>query len=1420
MKTEHDISSLKKLLKNSLEVIEHLRQKKELSNVNHSKIAIIGMSCRFPDGCDTPEKFWEFLISKKVASKMYPESRYNKTGIKIDYSARYLEDVTEFDPLFFGISPKEANEMDPQQRMILLTVWEAAERAGYYPKKIGNDVGVFVGVIGSEFGRLAAKASYIGQYIATGTLASLVSGRVSFLLDYQGPTVSIDTACSASLIAVYEACEALRHKKCQYAFAGGVNLLFDPDVFKTLDEMNALSKDGQCKTLSDKADGYGRAEGCGVILLKRLEDALEDMDNIIAVIDAIETNHDGKSGGLTVPNGQAQRKLFNDVLANSSLSPKNIGYIELHGTGTPLGDPIEVEAILDVYGQDRTKENPLFLGSLKTNIGHLEGAAGIAGIIKIALMLQNKKIPPHQLEGSLSAKLNINGNAIIPLGESPNNFLSNAAAVSSFGFSGSNAHAILTTVQQKFNVNNTPGKNSYLFCISAKNVFQLISLLKKYISYLKERDDIQSICYTTNLSKTFFPEKFSCVIKNKYELIERINHYIENNTQGQRKKNAVSYTLSVSDLSENIQFCEIMTKNFSVYSEFLIESAKQISYCPDHNKWSQDETNKGKLIQTHIRQYAWLRFIDACLGMPSDIFSIGVSHISSLFFVGLLKIDEVQAIIEQLSKQEFNKLKEFQIKADTLNITIGDKIQIETKKRRVNLVKSFNNTDKDINIEKINNDEIIHFILTKFSQFYVYGIDLRWNQFYKGEKYVKVILPTYPFNLQTYWTHLCASTKTTDPYKILKKIPLPINDNFFDVTQVIAAYPDVEDTHNIVHIGIYIDLISHIISNLEFKAGFILQICDIRFRKALVFKKKLNHPVIFRLFEADSSYFYEIYSINNLDSNQWNIYSTGKIGFFLDNNSLKFIPPEYKYYEKHLSGIDFYRKMESIGIVLGSSVRCLDNIYILNNSSCVAEINAINNLPLGGNIPCHASILDCCAQLFHALTFSETNSKKYMVTQIEKLIIFKKNYTSKFLCYLELKQALNENYLLGDFFLFDHENHLLITGKNCEMKAVAMKLSKITEEYKIDSTNIDQDDISTVLIKSLCSLLEINDLSMINVNEALTNYGIDSLTASAYKETIYRLYKVDIPLDELISGKNIANLVENIKANIPKKKVETQIKIHQNPYSLDVDLWIKNKNIIDTSQFILYCLPYGGGGALLYQNWANQLKNFIHVCPIQLPGREERLFEKPESGLEPLVNYLTDAIRTHADRPFAIYGHSFGALIGYGVSINMRGNPLLKALFPAAFTAPSADKKNPWFSSLQENFSRKNLDFMSILHQINDLNDLDLDSITELLSIPNTLSPSIAHKKMLLRILINDIYVVESSRLRSDTKIDIPIYAFYGLRDDRVTQIDMENWKNLTSNSFNLKCINGDHLFINDNALQKKLLDSIASILRSFIVNV
>jgi acyl transferase domain-containing protein/acyl carrier protein len=512
---------------------------RKFKQAQHEPIAIVGMGCRYPGGADGPEAYWELLEQGKDAVREVPDRRWAPEELEgapaCTKWAGYLEGVDGFDAGFFGISPREAASLDPQQRLVLEVAWEALEDAGIAPSSLlGKRVGVFMGAMSHDYGDAirAGGAAALDTYTASGTTLCFTAGRLSYVMGLQGPAMSVDTACSSSLVAVHLGCQSLRAAESEVALVGGVNLLLSPLTMQMMAQMQALSPDGKCKTFDAGANGFVRGEGCGVLVLKRLSDAQRDGDRIWAVVKGSAVNQDGRSTGLTTPNVLAQQELLRQALKSAQLQAGDIGYVEAHGTGTSLGDPIEVEALKAVLGPRRADGSSCLMGSVKTNVGHLEAAAGAAGLMKAVLALNKQAIPRHLHFRTLNPRISLEGTSLAipvqttawPKGEKPR-----FAGISSFGISGTNAHVIVGEAPEAAEGNSEAGEGEEeerLLVVSGRTQEAVKGLAGRYAKWLGGwKGGVGEVAYTAAVGRSHQEERVAVVGRSAKQWAQQLEGY-------------------------------------------------------------------------------------------------------------------------------------------------------------------------------------------------------------------------------------------------------------------------------------------------------------------------------------------------------------------------------------------------------------------------------------------------------------------------------------------------------------------------------------------------------------------------------------------------------------------------------------------------------------------------------------------------------------------------------------------------------------------------------------------------------------------------------------------------------------------------------------------------------------------------------
>ncbi|MFE0135410.1 type I polyketide synthase, partial [Streptomyces sp. NPDC059037] len=549
----------RKHLVTAVRTIERLEERLSTSRDSwlDEPVALVGMGCRFPGGANTPEDFWDLLRHGVDATSEFPGDRADAQpfydadpdvpGKAYTVRGGFIDRVDRFEPEVFGITPREARGMDPQHRIALEVTWEALERAGYAPDALdGSRTGVYLGVSTTDYVRLRQQIGDVNDVDAYQLVGepSFLAGRISYSLGLRGPSQVLDTACSSSLVALHEACQALRLRQCDMALAGGVNLMLAPYGFVLMSKFRALSPDGRCKSFSADADGYARGEGAAVVVLRRLSDALADGDHILGVVRGTAVNHDGRSSGLTVPNPAAQQDMLRAAIAQAGVEPHQVDYVEAHGTGTSLGDPIELRALDAVLGRGRADDASLLVGTVKTNIGHLEPAAGVAGLVKLVLALQHGEIPPSLHFNEPNPNIAWDRLKVEVAGELrawPERGETRIGGVSSFGVSGTNAHAVVTSAPAPTGAgpeSGLPGSDTAttrpygLFLASARTEPALRELAARYVRHLRREPglNLADLCWTTHVGRARQATGLAAVAGSVDELADQLDVYAQGRT--------------------------------------------------------------------------------------------------------------------------------------------------------------------------------------------------------------------------------------------------------------------------------------------------------------------------------------------------------------------------------------------------------------------------------------------------------------------------------------------------------------------------------------------------------------------------------------------------------------------------------------------------------------------------------------------------------------------------------------------------------------------------------------------------------------------------------------------------------------------------------------------------------------------------
>lgn len=1279
--------------------LKHLL-KTQKSN-SYQPIAIIGVSCRFPQVANKDD-YWQLLTHGKNVITHIPEERWQllegtdeitKREKDHPYWGGFLSNISAFDAYFFGITPREAVRMDPQQRLLLEVTYEAIEDAGLTTEALaGSNTGVFASLYPSQLGHLQKLETEMDAlYLPTGNATSIAANRISYQFDLRGPSLVVDTACSSSLVALHLACLNIQNNSCDLSLVGGISLNLLPSINLTLSKAKMLSQDGQCKTFDAQANGYVQGEGVGVIVLKPLAKAIEDKDRIYAVIAGSGINQDGRTNGLTAPNGLQQEKLLRDVYNAAGIDPLMLSYVECHGTGTFLGDPIEIQALGNIISKNRKPENPCWIGSVKTNLGHLEPAAGMSSIIKIALALKNAQIPPH---------LNfINQNPHIPFNKYnlkiPKNTIGwpkhndqRIAGISSFGFGGTNAHVIVRdlTEQEKLasiSLSTAPieSTNNELFTLSAKDPVALNQLILLWRNYLKNNltVNLAQLCFNTHLRRAHFSHKVAIISSSIAELYNLLCAIIEN----------------PSEIPVNV-----FTKTNCNDPNLLIEY-KNIAHMP-------------------------LNSLD-------------------------LKI---------------------------------------------------------------------------IAKLYVQNSPINWIKFEERRSYPYIEMPSYPWQPKSYWPNLNSSHTTvsaqTGSYPLQgKQIISPVSLLQFEFIFNINQLPELKDTYNILHAGYFIEMLAFVVNNLYQQHTFNVE--ELTFLSPILVPNNNTIRIHLILEQLGNDLLSCIFYSQPIDKNNWVKNSTCKLTLSIIKYDLPILIDEIK--KRAISSHDaekLYNRIASMEMPAGESIRWTHQ-YWLEEKVMVCEFKtpaSVVNDKFKLNV--HPGIIDGCIQPLFMLLPEQLN-QPYVASTIGKFLY--SGITDQSLSLLTILKEISPNgeRIIGDWYLIDNNNHIVAVCKDMHMARLNNKISleqimhiNTQHDFNLDSIPPEhrQGKITDYLVEKIAAIFSMpsND---INTHQSLREIGIDSLMALSFTKIIETNLGVSYSVENLLQGPTIAEITDFI---LTQKQLNLQPSTHtfdSKENTKNGNSWIAYRKTQPNAKVRLFCFPYGGAGASIYNNWQRSLPETIEICPIQLPGRENRMNEQITTDIALLINNLAEHLKNEFNLPFAFFGHSFGALIAFELIRYLRKCqlPLPIQFFASAFPDPRAPTRS--LNNLLQQLKTNNLNILELdnADTISLLNDKQLTQLASIFNEHNDINYDPAMNKelfkILLPILIADMRLVKNYQFTEDTPLEVPITVFSGKHDSRVSYNDMAGWVTHTKTEYQTYELNGGHLFIRDDQNRQEIFQKI-----------
>ncbi len=1274
-------------------------------------IAIIGVGCRFP-GAKNPEAFWQLLCNGVDAITEVPADRWNvdtfydpKPGSLGKMNTRwggFLEQVDQFDCQFFGIAPRETIYMDPQQRLLLEVAWEALENAGQVIEQLARtNTGVFIGIGNYDYSRLLAKdLACVNAYIGTGNAFSIGANRLSYLFDFRGPSMAVDTACSSSLVAVHLACQSLRSGESNLALTGGVNLLLSPDLTIAFSQSQMMSPDGRCKTFDAKANGYVRGEGCGIVVLKRLSDALRDKDTILALIRGSAINQDGLSNGLTAPNGPSQETVIRQALTNAGVTPAQIGYVEVHGTGTPLGDPIEAKALGAVLAKGRPPGSHCAVGSVKTNIGHLEAASGIAGLIKVALSLQHRQIPPslhfHQINPYIPLhKLPLQVQQT--LGDWPKVDEPALAGVSSFGFGGTNAHVILEEapqIQKTQPLEKDPGSydRAYLLPLSARRHEALRSLARSYQKFLTPTAfdsavSLQDICYTASIRRSHHDHRLILVFHSREELIEHLEAFLQEGFRSglsfsHKQRNRRPKLVFVFS-GQGPQWWAMGRELWHSEPIFrtTLEQCNQL--LRSYASWSlidellADES-QSRLVETEIAQPAIFALQVALAALwkswgvePSAIVGHSVGEVAAAHVAGVLSLEDAVRVV--FHRGRLMQQGTGQGKMAAVGLSVADAEPLLAKYEGRLSIAAINSPISIVLSGEATALESVHQSLEPQQIFY------------------RLLRVNYAFHspqMEPFQDELVQSLQGLNPQ--------------------VASVPIISTVTGLAQDGSEFDA-TYWARNIREPVHFATAVEQLVQTKHNLFLEISPHPVL-----------------------------AGNISQCLRHCGQKGVV------------LPSLRHQEEERVVM---LRSLGALYTEGY-----PIDWSRLYPSGGR----------CV----SLPSYPWQRERYWFEDVHNKPHEHQNGSSEL---SEISSGLNATQPKAEWSL---TRDRILSAAPAERKLL----------------------LESGLRELFARVLGFS-ASKVDMQQPLYKLGLDSLMSVELRNRIEANLGVVFALEDFL-GFSVAQFVTEILLLVEDKAVaptdSTLLSQENTTPSAQVNWWVTCTQMNPQAQFRLFCFPYAGAGASIFRTWSNDLPPEIEVCPIRLPGRENRLRESPYTRLSPLIQTLAPLLRPYLDTPFAFFGHSLGALLSFELIRELRRQnfPCPAQLFVSGSRAPQIpDLDLPIHRLPEPKF---------------------LESLCRLNGTPEEVLQNPELMQLFLPVLRSDFAILETYFYSTEEPLDCPIFAFGGTEDRKVSQEAIASWRDQTRSEFRLQIFPGDHFFLHSN--QKPLLQTIAQEIQKLVL--
>ncbi len=1340
--------------------------------VKNTDIAIIGISCRYP-GAKNWREFWKNLKDGVDSVTEVPPGRWQgkewyhpdpeHPGTSYSKCAGFLDGIDKFDPLFFQISPVEAQFIEPQQRIFLEEAYHAIEDAGYAADSLkGKQCGVFVGAgTNGDYKKLLSLAGLDTHRLAlTGNLLSIIPARIAYFLDLRGTVVAIDTACSSSLVAVHQACESIQLGESELAIAGGIAIMATADFQVLSSQFQMLSTTGRCKTFDASASGTVWSEGCGVVLLKSYEQAIRDNDHIYAVIKGTGVNYDGSTNGISAPSGQSQICLEEGVYQKFGINPETISYVEAHGTATPLGDPIEVEALTEAFSKWTTKKQFCAIGSVKTNIGHAATAAGISGLIKTILCLKNQKLVPSLYFNQPNPHIDFENSPFYVNTEFKDWQVIDRnlrrAAVSSFGFSGTNAHVVIeeaplpvNSQNLRFSSNEFSERSHHILTISAKCDKGLQELAQDYQQFLETSTDaITDVCFSANTGRSHFDYRLALVAESTEKLLQQLKAFATGEettgllrgqaTSKQRPKIAFLFT------GQGSQYVEMGRELYSTQPVFrkaleecdhilrlyLDKPLLDILYLESGDTSPIDETAYTQPALFAI-EYALVQLWKSWGIQPNVVMGHSVGEYVAACVAGVFTLEDGLKLIAHRGKL-MQALpangKMVSVMADEATVTAAisssglevaiaasngpESIVISAQKDRVDIVKALLE-DKGIKTKELNVSHAFHSPL------------------------MEPMLAEY----ETIATQLSYKTP---------QIPLISNVTGKRVDESITTA-------------------KYWVRHVKETVRFAQSMETLSQEGNLIFLEIGPKPILLGMGRQCLP---------------------PDVGLWLPS-----LRPGVKDWQQILNSLgqlyvqgievdwsEFERGYPRGKVTLPTYPFQQERYWVKTAEDGQQKVESLKQE-------------NTSSPIYHLLCKGET---ELVGSELEKLGVLSQD---------EIKLLPKILKLLVE----QHQQQLKIksTPTQNESAKVDEKIPLLNSFPPASESNNKGDEIlaadsetrkqllRTYIGQILAKVAGISPAAL-NWQKRLSELGFDSLMATEVRKSIEGNLKVVVPVEyfiELNIEQFLTQILFLIEQKFPQEhlqKANSTVEDQKSsiyPVEMLVDqtqklfqhpnhFWFKPAPKNSKALFRLFCFPHAGASASMFNSWTDKITSKIEICPIQLPGRENRHKEPAFTKLKPLIQTLAQIIKPYLDVPFALFGHSMGALLSFELARELRRQncPTPSHLFVSSYRAPHIpDLNSPIYKLPETKF---------------------IQALSSYGGIPENMLQDPLFIQVFLPTLRSDFEVLDTYFYTKEEPIECPIYAFGGLEDGIVSSKELAGWEEQTKANFNLKMFSGAHFFL------------------------